>query len=156
MVHGKMHKPGSDGGLKNVDRCSEQGRVASMGFSESFFEVAAQLIPVLFLALVVEEKLQPDTEETAGDRVTRSWLLVLLVVGELISLSVVAGGLRPSKGVGAMVAGAMLLAAFLLTLPVLTRELKDDRSPLERLGHASAGVAVLVAVLGTLVAIQLS
>ena len=127
-----------------------------MSFSESFFEVAAQLIPVLFLALVVEEQLQPDTEETPGDRVTRSWLLALLVIGELISLSVVAGGLQPSTGAGSIVAGAMLLAAFLLTLPVLTRELRDDRSPFERFGHASAGVAVLVAVLGTLVAMQLS
>lgn len=127
-----------------------------MSFSPTFFEVAAQLIPVLFLALVVEEQLQPDTEEAPGDRVTRSWLLTLLVIGELISLSVVAGGLQASKGAGSIVAGAMLLAAFLLTLPVLMRELKEDRSPLERFGHGSAGVAVLAAVVGTLIAMQLS
>jgi hypothetical protein len=127
-----------------------------MSFSESFFEVAAQLIPVLFLAMVVEERFQPDAEETPGDRVIRSWLLALLVLGEVISLSVVAGGLNPSKGTGSIVAGAMLLAAFLLTVPVLNRELKDDRSHLERLGHASAGLLVLVSVIGTLIAIQLS
>lgn len=129
--------------------------LSAMSFSEPFFEVAAQLIPVLFLAMVVEERFQPDTEETAGDRVARSWLLALLVIGEVIALSVVAGGLRPSKGAGSIVACAMLFAAFLLALPVLSRELREDRSPLERLGHASAGMLVLAAIVGTLVAVQL-
>jgi len=62
-----------------------------MNFSEPFFEVAAQLIPVLFLAMVVEEQLQPDSDEAPSDRVIRSWLLALLVIGELIALSVVGG-----------------------------------------------------------------
>lgn len=99
-----------------------------MSFSESFFEVAAQLIPVLFLAMVVEGRFQQEADETPGDRVVRSGLLALIVPGEVIALSVVAGGLNPSKGTGSIVAGAMLLAAFLLTVPVLNRELKDDRS----------------------------
>ena len=127
-----------------------------MPFSQSFFEVAAQLIPVLFLAMVVEERFQPDTEETPGERVTRSWLLAFLVIGELIALAVVAGGLAPSKGAGSLVAGSMLLAAFLLALPVLVRELTDERSQFEKLGHALAGLLVLLAVLGTLVSMQLS
>lgn len=134
----------------------KRGTVTRVNFSQSFFETAAQLIPVLFLAMVVEERLQPDADETAGDRVTRSWLLALLVIGEITALSVVAGGLAPSKGVGSMVAGAMLFAAFLLAVPVVNRELKDGRSQLERLGHASAGLLVLLSVLGTLVAIQSS
>ncbi|MBC9822834.1 hypothetical protein [Terrabacter sp. MAHUQ-38] len=127
-----------------------------MMFSDSFFEVAAQLIPVLFLAMVVEERFQPDAEETARDRVTRSWLLALLVVGEVLALSVVAGGLAPSKGVGSIVASAMLFAAFLLALPVLSRELQDERTHVERLGHALAGLLVLGAIVGTLIAVQLS
>lgn len=127
-----------------------------MSFSEPFFEVAAQLIPVLFLAMVVEEQLQPDADEAPSDRVIRSWLLALLVIGEVIALSVVAGGLEPSQGAGTMVAGAMLFSAFLLSLPVLARELNDDRSRLEKLGHACAGMLVVIAVMGTLVAMQLS
>lgn len=127
-----------------------------MSFSESFFEVAAQLIPVLFLAMVVEGRFQQEADETPGDRVVRSWLLALLVLGEVIALSVVAGRLNPSRGTGSIVAGAMLLAAFLLTVPALNRELKDDRSHLERLGHACAGLLVLLSIIGTLVAIQLS
>jgi hypothetical protein len=106
--------------------------------------------------MVVEEKLQPDSEETPGERVTRSWLFVSLVLGELLALSVVAGGLRPSKGVGGLVAMSMLFAAFLIALPVISRELDEDRSRRERLGHASAGLAVLAAVLSTILAIQLS
>lgn len=70
-----------------------------MVYSGSFFEVSAQLIPVLFLAMVVEEKLQPDSEETPSERVARSWLFVSLLIGELLALSVIAGGLSPSKGV---------------------------------------------------------
>ena len=54
--------------------------------------------------MVVEEKLQPDEEEAASDRVTRSWLLASLVIGELLALAVIAGGLSPSKGVGGLVA----------------------------------------------------
>lgn len=127
-----------------------------MFYSDAFFEVSAQLIPVLFLAMVVEEKLQPDEEETAGERVTRSWLLASLVIGELLALSVIAGGLSPSKGVGGLVAMSMLLAAFLISLPVIGRELQDGRSRRERLGHGLAGMAVLVAVLSTILAMQVS
>lgn len=54
---------------------TQSGRLSAMDFSRSFYEVAAQLIPVTFLAMVVEERLHPDAEETAGDRVLRSWLL---------------------------------------------------------------------------------
>lgn len=73
-----------------------------------------------------------------------------------LALSVVAGGLTPSEGVGSLVASSMLFAAFLMALPVIGRELQEDRSRRERLGHALAGLAVLVAVLSTIVAIQLS
>lgn len=127
-----------------------------MVYSDSFFEVSAQLIPVLFLAMVVEEKLQPDSEETPSERVTRSWLFVLLVIGELLALSVIAGGLAPSRGVGGLVALSMLFAAFLIALPVISRELQEGRSRRERVGHALAGLAVLAAVLSTILAIQAS
>lgn len=127
-----------------------------MVYSGSFFEVSAQLIPVLFLAMVVEERLQPDSQETPSERVTRSWLFVSLVIGELLALSVVAGGLTPSKGVGSLVALSMLCATFLIALPVINRELQEGRSRRERMGHALAGLAVLVAVLSTIGAIQVS
>lgn len=127
-----------------------------MSYSVAFFEVSAQLIPVLFLAMVVEEQLQPDAEETPGERVARSWLFVSLVVGELIALSVIAGGLEPSKGAGNMVALSMLFAAFLIALPVIGRELQEGRGRREKLGHALAGLAVLGAVLGTIIAIQIA
>ena len=94
---------------------------------------------MLFLAMVVEEKLQPDEEEAASERVTRSWLLASLVIGELLALAVIAGGLSPSKGVGGLVAMSMLLAAFLIALPVIGRELQEGRSRRERLGTALRG-----------------
>lgn len=127
-----------------------------MVYSDAYFEISAQLIPVLFLAMVVEEKLQPDSDETPGDRVTRSWLFASLLLGEMLALSVVAGGLAPSEGVGSLIAMSMLFAAFLMALPVISRELQEDRSRRERLGHALAGLAVIAAVLSTVVAIQLS
>jgi hypothetical protein len=127
-----------------------------MTFSLNFFEVSAQLIPVLFLAMVVEERLQPEAEETASERVMRSWLLALLLIGEVISLSVVAGGIEPSKSAGSFVGAAMLGAGFLLVVPVLGRELKEERTRSERFGHALSGVVVLIALLGTLIAVQVS
>jgi hypothetical protein len=124
-------------------------------FTTSFFEVSAQLIPVLFLAMVVEERLQPETEETPGERVMRSWVLALLVIGEVLSLAVVAGGLHASKGTGSLVSSAMLGSAFLLSIPVVGREILAERTPYERLGHASGGLLVLGAV-GTLIGVQFS
>lgn len=106
--------------------------------------------------MVVEEKLQPEDEETAGERVTRSWLFVSLVVGELLSLSVVAGGLAPSEFAGGLIALSMLFAAFLMALPVITREMQEGRSRREQVGHALAGLTVLVAVLATIATMQLS
>ena len=140
----------------NSNGFQRRGRLTCMVYSGSFFEVSAQLIPVLFLAMVVEETLQPDSEETPSERVGRSWLFVSLVIGELLALSVIAGGLSPSKGVGGLVALSMVFAAFLMALPAISRELKEGRSRRERLGHALAGLAVLVAVLWTIVAIQVA
>lgn len=76
--------------------------VHRMAFSEQFFEVTAQLLPVLLIAMAVEEGLRSD-EETVWERVGRSWLVALFVLGELLSLAVVAGGLRPSRSVGTIV-----------------------------------------------------
>jgi hypothetical protein len=117
----------------NSNGFQRRGRLTCMVYSGSFFEVSAQLIPVLFLAMVVEEKLQPDSEETPSERVGRSWLFVSLVIGELLALSVIAGGLSPSKGVGGLVALSMLFAAFLMALPALREALfaaGHDSSPI--------------------------
>jgi hypothetical protein len=81
----------------NSNGFQRRGRLTCMVYSGSFFGVSAQLIPVLFLAMVVEEKLQPDSEGTPSERVGRSWLFVSLVIGELVALSVIAGGLSPSR-----------------------------------------------------------
>jgi hypothetical protein len=127
-----------------------------MSFSSSFFEVSAQLIPVLFLAMVVEDRLQPEEEESPGERVMRSWVIALLVVGEVLALAVIAGGLDASQGTGTLVASSMLFAAFLIVLPVMSRELRTDRSHRERLGHAAAALLVIAAVVGTSLAMQLA
>jgi len=127
-----------------------------MAFSTSFFEVAAQLIPVLFLAVVVEERLQPAAEESPIERVARSWLLVLFVIGEMLALAVVAGGLAPSKGVGSIVVSTLLLSVFLLAVPVIERELTHDRAWPERIAHAGAALAVVLAVFWILLAVQFS
>ena len=127
-----------------------------MSFSQSFFEVSAQLIPVLFLAMVVEERFQPDAEEKAIERVARSWLLALLVVGEMVALSVVAGGVNASKACGSVVACTLLFSVFLLAVPILEKELQHDRSRAERMAHAAAGLLVIIAVLWIVLAIQFS
>lgn len=125
-----------------------------MTYSESFFEVTAQIIPVLFLALVLESRLQPGKSATAGERVTHSWVLALLVIGEIITLCVVAGGLQPSIGIGRLVAGTMLFPAFLIPLPVIMRARKK-MSARERWGHATASLAIIVTVLITILAVFL-
>ena len=124
-----------------------------MTFNASFFEVSSQIIPVLFLALVLEEKLRPSKRDSARDRVSHSWVLALLVAGEIVALSVVAGGLEPSSGVGRVVALCMLFPAFLIALPAIGLQIKKKATTPERLGHASAGLAIILTVLGVVVAL---
>jgi small-conductance mechanosensitive channel len=127
-----------------------------MAFSESFFEVSAQLIPVLLLAMVVEDRLQPGEVESPGDRAIRSWTLAFLVVGETLSLSVVAGGIASSKATGSMVSCAMLFAALLIVAAVLQREIQEERPRWERRLHLLAGMFVIIVILWTLAAVELS
>lgn len=119
-----------------------------MIFSASFFEVSAQIIPVFFLALVLEDKLRPSKRAAAWDRVSHSWVLALLVAGEIVGLSVVAGGLKPSGGAGQIVSLCMLLPAFLIAVPAIALQIRKKSSWRERMGHAAAGLAVIVTVLG--------
>lgn len=124
-----------------------------MTFSSSFFEVSAQIIPVLFLALVLEEKLRPTKRDTARDRVTHSWVLALLLAGEIVALSVVAGGLSPSGPVGQFVGLCLLFPAFLIALPAIALQIKKKADTRERVGHASAGLTVILTVLGVAIAL---
>ena len=121
-----------------------------MTVNAPFFEVSAQIIPVLFLALVLKEKLRPNKRDTARDRVTHSWVLALLVAGEVVALSVVAGGLEPSSAVGRTGALCMLFPALLIALPAIGLQIKKKAAAPERLGHASAGLAIILTVLGAL------
>jgi hypothetical protein len=124
-------------------------------FSASFFEASAQIIPVLFLALVLEDKLRPGKRDGARERVAHSWVLALLVAGEIITLSVVAGGLKPSGSVGQLVGLCMLFPAFLIALPAIAMQIKKKASQRERLGHATAGLAVIATILGVVAALAL-
>lgn len=126
-----------------------------MTFNASFFEVSAQIIPVLFLALVLDDKLRPGKRDGARDRVTHSWVLALLVAGEIITLSVVAGGLKPTGNVGQLVGLCMLFPAFLIALPAIAIQIKKKASARERFGHATAGLAVIVTILGVVAALAL-
>ena len=126
-----------------------------MTYSTSYFEVSAQLIPVLFLAMVVEDRLQPTEEESPRERVTRSWVLASLVAGEILSLAVIAGGVAGSRGVGNLVALFMLFSGFLIALPAIGLELDNGRSRRERAGHALAGLFVIALIVGVAVAVNL-
>lgn len=124
-----------------------------MTFSASFFEVSAQIIPVLFLALVLEEKLRPTKRDTARERVTHSWVLALLLAGEIVALSVVAGGLPPSASVGRFVGLCLLFPAFLIALPTIGLQIRKKAHVRERVGHALAGLTVILTVLGVAMAL---
>lgn len=115
-------------------------------FTAAFYEVSAQLIPVAFLGLVVEERLRDTADESAFDRVARSWVIALLIFCEGLSLAVLAGGIENTPGVGKIVALSLLIAGALAACGALSRELSADRSRRERLGHISAAVAVLAAM----------
>lgn len=125
-----------------------------MTFQPVFFEVSAQLIPVLFLALVVEDKVQPGSDDPWWAQVVRTWAVVLLFGAELLSLAVVAGAVNPGPTSGRNVAACMVFGGFLLMSPVLERSIVGGRRLRERAGHASAGVGLLGVVFYTLWRIQ--
>ena len=115
-------------------------------FTTAFYEVSAQLIPVAFLGLVVEERLRDTSEETVFDRVARSWVITLLIFCEGLCLAVVAGGIKNTAGVGKIIALSLLIAGGLAACGALSREMSAERSRRERLGHISAAVSVLLAM----------
>lgn len=122
-----------------------------MHFSLEFFNVTAQLTPVLFLTLVLEKRYQKPTHD-GGDRATRSTAIALLVVAELISLEVVARQ-QVEHNDGAFVTSALLLGGLLLVFPVLAdhwRAAKGQRLAwLERVAHAVSGAFIFGAMLIT-------
>lgn len=132
------------------------GTLDPMAFSESFFEVSAQLIPVLFLTLALEERLRPADEETPTDRVARTWAATLLLTAEILSMSVVAGGMSPSKGVGSVVSSTMLFGALVIALRILEPEFDGDRARWENIAHLLAGIFILGVFLWTIIAVQFS
>jgi hypothetical protein len=112
-------------------------------FQPPFFEISAQLVPVLFLALVVEDKLQPDEDESAFDRVIRTWAIALLVVAGVVCMAVLAGAASPSEPTGRTVSVCLLLAGLLIVKPVLASAFADGQSHWEQAGHAGAGLLLV-------------
>lgn len=117
-----------------------------MTFQPAFFEISAQLIPVLFLAMVVEEKLQPDDDEASYQRVMRTWVVVLLFWAEVICLSVTAGAIRSLSGAGAIVGVCELFAGFLVVIPVIGKAIDAGTSRSMRFGHAIPGLLFIASV----------
>jgi hypothetical protein len=111
-------------------------------FKPEFFEISAQLIPVLFLAMVVEDKLQPDEKDGARLRVLRSFALVVLAGTEAACLAVIAGAVDGSDGAGKETALGMLLAGLLIVSTVIGREFKASRSRTEEWCHKGVVLAL--------------
>lgn len=101
-----------------------------MTYSDSFFEVVSQVVPVVFLALVVEARDRADrprgahhrssddgAPETALDRVAYMLILGALVVIEVIALSAVAGS-EQAAGLGSFVAAGLGAAGVLLFIKI--------------------------------------
>jgi hypothetical protein len=124
-----------------------------MTFHSAFFEISAQLIPVLFLAMVVEDKLQQD--EAPWERVLRSFALVLLAGSEAACLAVVAGSLAGSVATGRSVAAVMVLAGLIMVSPAIGRELTSERSRTERMWHAGAVLLFLAGAICLVLVIAL-
>ncbi|MFQ6169967.1 hypothetical protein ACK8HX_00040 [Oryzobacter sp. R7] len=111
-----------------------------------FFAVCAQVIPVLFLALIVEDRLRYDKEE-ATERVMRSWGLALLTIALITSLAVV-GGATPASGLAGHVVVTTLLACVgLISIPPIVKEIREGRRMSEGIGHLLAAVAAVLVAL---------
>jgi hypothetical protein len=112
----------------------------------AFYEAAAQIIPVLFLALVVEERIFASRREDAPalELVILAAILVG-IVGELVAINALITGERP----GDVEQTTVVYAIVLLFLPFLGRAALPR---FEALANASWWSAVLLQVLVVVVA----
>lgn len=158
--------------------------MATVSYSSEFFTTVAGLLPTMFLALVLEEALQekdepapsptpaqssdtPDSVTSpvhssklqgfmdAYARVSRTWALALIVVGEIAALSVVATN-SPSSGAGQFLVAVLALATFFIITPVVDKVLDShqSRSRRERLGHAAPWVLLVAVLIGVTIGAQ--
>jgi hypothetical protein len=86
----------------------------------TFYEVAAQVIPVLFLALIVEQKLFGDSrnDRTPAFELFLLAIVLLAAVGEMVSIAALVEHKPPSSELGKTV---VLFAMALLFLPFIVR-----------------------------------
>jgi hypothetical protein len=111
----------------------------------AFFETMAGVIPIVFLALVVEERVAPNAE-TVLDHVLPVVSAGFLFVGEALALLAVWRG-HASSGLAAGVSTAAAVGAFLLLgdATVGRAEKIEDRVLRRRVGKL-AGVVLLLVV----------
>jgi hypothetical protein len=127
------------------------------GGSLAFYELAAQIIPVLFLAVMFELRFLGGPGRATTDlfvAVIRVGILLIFVYGEARALHVVAIG-QPSNSaqqdvIGALVAGAWLLALYPVSdLARVGRErlptpVRERATAISRAGRLLVGVGLMV------------
>ncbi len=91
-----------------------------------FYEAAAQVIPVLFLALAVEARFS-IIGKTDADAYLQLGTIYALGIGEFASLSALASD-KPGGEAFSIVAGALVAAAVAVAIFAVTRDIKDDGS----------------------------
>jgi len=87
-----------------------------------FYSTAAQVIPVLFLALIVEQRFFEPAKE-ALDPVLDLLVVSMFILGETLALWALAGG-KPGRAVMAGVATPLAIGTFGLVAPIVVPRLK--------------------------------
>lgn len=129
----------------------------------AFFEIAAQLIPLFFLLILVENRLRLPAQEGESERPLRGFmarmgLLAAVVIGEAAALVAVAG--QPTEFEAAIVAQVLgILGVYILAPPVM-REIEEVRAHVHSraIKHLLVTIATFVVTLpllaGTVMALR--
>jgi zinc transporter ZupT len=128
-----------------------------MRFQLAFFEVTAQLVPVLLLAFVFESRDRHDQmgkkaakraerEEEPADRVQYAFALCLLVLAEILALSKVASG-RPTDEAGYSVVMVLSIATLVWISGPMAAIVRRTKDRWEKAVIAAVFLAVVVMLL---------
>lgn len=110
----------------------------------AFYQVAAEAIPILFIALLLQmDYFTADSKDAQGNLFVLS-LVVFAAIGETIALGALADNQDPSTVEGA----AVLMAITVLFLPLLVRAARPLISNIEESGGAAR--TILRAAIGIL------
>jgi hypothetical protein len=114
-----------------------------------FFEILAQIGPVLLLAYVLEARGAHRDQATELETTARTYGLLIAAAGEVLALVVVSGVVDPTRALGAFAAGSMLFS--FAYIPLAVGDVVEKKWPPQAILSLVLAVAALLLLLTAMI-----